>query len=394
MHRLFYISFILQLCFAVISNAQKKYNPIPVIFPELENIYNAQMYGFGQISAVSGSYYVQSSITGNPALIANRKFNRGFFITGPLLLDKFQLVDANFIFSNHPKNYFALHTDYIRYHEIIEKSQNNITLNTMIIYRMTTQSLIYGYIVNQNFSWGFGIKFFRTEIYSGILRKEPVLIRENNIFNFVLGINYVKRFDISEKQVVYENGLYISNIGARVNSIIHEHYPKAFLPTKLHFGNLLKFRTEVINRSNLDILVAYQIEKLLVPTPPYVKYSPNGVKEITYGKDPNVSSIRGMVQSFYDAPNGFSEEMNEFIHKGGLEIRITYDNMFQMAMRIGGVYQHVSKSEDSFFTAGVRAGFYGFYIDYSKIPGYSREFIRFNLGYITYIPDYKLLFVD
>lgn len=394
MHRLFYISFFLQLCFVVISNAQKKYNPIPVIFPELENIYNAQMYGFGQISAVSGSYYVQSSITGNPALIANRKFNRGFLITGPLLLDKLHLIDANFIFSNHPKNYFALHTDYTRYLEIVEKIRNNVIANTIFIYRMTTQSLTYGHIANQNFSWGFGIKFYRPEIYSGILGKEPILIMEKNIFSFDLGINYTKPFYISEKQIIYENGLFISNIGARVNIIIHEDYPKAFLPTKLHFGNLLKYRTEVINKSNLDILVAYQIEKLLVPTPPYVNFSPNGEREITYGKDPDVSSIHGMVQSFYDAPNGFSEEMNEYIHKWGLEIRITSGNMFQMAMRIGGVYQHVTKSEDSFFTVGVRAGFYGFFIDYSKIPGYSMEFIRFNLGYITYIPDYKLRFAD
>lgn len=393
MHRLLYISFVLQLCFTTNTIAQK-YNPIPVIFPSLENIYNAQTYGFGQISAVSGSFYVQSAITGNPALIANRNFNRGFLITGPLLLDKLHLVDANFIFSNHPKNYFALHTDYVRFHEVIEEKENNITLNTMSIFQMFTQNIIYGHIVNQNFSWGIGIKFFRPETYSGIIGRHPVLIIENNIFILNLGFNYTKPIYILEKEFVFENGLYISNMGARVDSKIHEDYPKSFLPTKLHFGSLLKYSSEVINKSNLDILLAYQIEKFLVPSPPYVNYTPSGDREITYGKNPDVSFIRGIVQSFYDAPSGFTEEMHEFIHKGGLEIRITSNNMIQLALRIGGVYQHISKSEDSFFTVGVRAGFYGFFIDYSRIPGFSREFSRFNLGYITYIPDYKLRFVD
>ena len=242
MRRLFY--FIIQFSIISVSYAQV-YNPIPVIFPELENIYNAQMYGFGHVSAVSGSSYVQSSISGNPALIANQYFNKGFLITGPILSNKFQLFDANIIFSNHPKNYFVFHSDYIRYHEVFENTQSKITLNTMLISRTTTQSLTYGHIINPNFSWGFCIKYFRPEKYSGIIGNEPVLIMENNIFNLDVGISYKKPIELLEKKIIYENGLFTSNLGARVDTKIHEDYPKAFLPTKLHFGNLLKYRTEV-----------------------------------------------------------------------------------------------------------------------------------------------------
>ncbi len=394
MRVLFYILIFVQLISFTFTINSQTYNPIPVIFPTIDEKYNAQSYGFGQITSVSGSYYSQTSLNGNPAMLANRNINRGFFFTGPLLLDNLVLFDANIIFSNHPKNYFAFHSDYIRYHETFNEIYNQLTIKTMYIFSISTQSFTYGRSVNKNLSWGIGINFFRPVTATGILGKDPVLIAENNIFSLDLGIDYNKPFTIFKNQFDCECGLYISNIGSRVDSIIHEDYPKAFLPTKLHFGNLLKYQSQTINKSNLNIMLAYQIEKLLVPSPPQVIYSPGGERIIVNGKDPDVSFVKGVFQSFYDAPDGFNEEISEYVHKFGMELRLTYDNIFQMALRIGGVYESETKGEDSFFTLGIRAGFYGFYFDYAKIPGYSNEYMRFNLGYVTSIPDFKLRFVD
>ncbi len=44
------------------------------------------------------------------------------------------------------------------------------------------------------------------------------------------------------------------------------------------------------------------------------------IKKIEAGKDPNVNTIQGLLQSWYDAPpGGFSEEMREFYYSIGTE---------------------------------------------------------------------------
>jgi hypothetical protein len=72
---------------------------------------------------------------------------------------------------------------------------------------------------------------------------------------------------------------------------------------------------------------AFDINKLMVPTPPiYARYDngqiifdSNGNPVIEKGKDPNRSFLKGTFGSFTDAPYGFSEEMQELMLSFGLE---------------------------------------------------------------------------
>ncbi|MCF8228631.1 MAG: hypothetical protein K9G58_12975 [Bacteroidales bacterium] len=72
-------------------------------------------------------------------------------------------------------------------------------------------------------------------------------------------------------------------------------------------------------------------EKYLVPSKPV--FSPDTLHMVIEGKDPNVSAFKGIFQSFSDSPNGFKGEMQEIIHKLGLEARIESSDIFYVALR-------------------------------------------------------------
>ena len=75
----------------------------------------------------------------------------------------------------------------------------------------------------------------------------------------------------------------------------------------------------------------------------------NGDPLLAGGYPSDVSVATGMIQSFYDAPGGFSEEMSELILSTGVEY--TYNKQFS----IRGGYFHESKLKGNrkFFTLGV-----------------------------------------
>ena len=84
--------------------------------------------------------------------------------------------------------------------------------------------------------------------------------------------------------------------------------------------------------------------KLLVPTPPV--YDDNG--KIIAGLPDDVGTVQGAIQSFYDAPNGMSEEFQEVQISVGAEY--WYDNIF--AVRGGYFFEHENKGGRQYLTLG------------------------------------------
>jgi hypothetical protein len=133
---------------------------------------------------------------------------------------------------------------------------------------------------------------------------------------------------------------------------------------------------ELDNFNKLSLAVDFN--KLLVPTPPVY----NNNMEIEKGKDPNVSVPVAIFQSFYDAPNGFREEMREITSSIGLEY--WYNNQF--ALRTGYFYENESKGNRKYFTAGAGFRLKGFTIDFSYLmPTVSNHplarTLRFSLAF-------------
>jgi hypothetical protein len=135
------------------------------------------------------------------------------------------------------------------------------------------------------------------------------------------------------------SGLAISNIGQRISYF--KNGQAAFLPTNL--------RLSVANSYNVNekiqLTIALDFKKLLVPTPPIL----NTDGTILSGKAYNQSVISSIFSSFSDAPGGFKEELRE-IDKGiGTELNLAN----KISIRTGYCFQHPSKGDHQYLTTGL-----------------------------------------
>ncbi len=159
----------------------------------------------------------------------------------------------------------------------------------------------------------------------------------------------------------WRGGFNISNIGPKLK--YDEVGSESNLPTNFAIGGGFDFILDEYN----TIGVSLELNKLLVPTPPirgteFLDMDGDGVynpevdelidnNAIYKGEDPDVSFFKGMIQSWSDAPNGFSEELNEFTWALGAEY--WYRDVF--ALRAGYFNEHETKGARQFMSFG--AGF-------------------------------------
>lgn len=154
-------------------------------------------------------------------------------------------------------------------------------------------------------------------------------------------------------------GINISNIGTKI-SYSDATTEKDFIPTNLRFGPRLTLDLDDYNRLSFMI----DVNKLLVPTPPIYDSTGNTQPEnIIAGMDPNVSVVEGMIQSWYDAPDGFEEEMREFYFATGVEY--WYNKVF--AVRGGFFYEDKLKGNRKYFTLGAGLKYNVFGLDFSYL---------------------------
>ena len=161
-------------------------------------------------------------------------------------------------------------------------------------------------------------------------------------------------------------GLDISNIGVKMSysstSIVRD-----FIPTTLRLGPSFNMDIDDYNRLSFSL----DLSKLLVPTPPiYARDTNNniiigtdGKKVIEKGMDPDVSVVKGMLQSFYDAPYGFKEEMQEINISVAAEY--WYNKLF--SVRAGYFYESKYKGDRQFFTVGAGLRYNVFGLDFSYL---------------------------
>lgn len=168
-------------------------------------------------------------------------------------------------------------------------------------------------------------------------------------------------------------GINIANIGNKMG-YSKSSIKKDFIPTNLKFGPTLTLDLDDYNK----IAFSVDINKLLVPSPPRYLLDSNaapvlddaGNYIIQDGKSNEVSVVSGMLQSFYDAPDGFSEEISELSVSLGTEY--WYNEVF--ALRGGFFYEDKTKGNRKFFTLGAGLKYNVFGLDFSYlIPVDSRN---------------------
>jgi hypothetical protein len=140
------------------------------------------------------------------------------------------------------------------------------------------------------------------------------------------------------------------NYGYKENESMEKTY---FLPTIMRIGGNLKLDLDYYN----ELSFGAEVYKYLVPTPPTMKGD-----TIIAGKDDKVSVPMGMIQSFYDAPGGFTEELKEFMIGAGAEY--TYARVFSVR---GGYCHDIKWPNHRYATMGVGIIYYMFSFDVSYL---------------------------
>lgn len=187
---------------------------------------------------------------------------------------------------------------------------------------------------------------------------------------------------LGDKKATYAFMTAFTNLGAKISYT--QTAERNFIPMNLRIGNSLKINLDEYNSFNF----LFDMNKLLVPTPPVI--DPN-TGEIIAGRDPNVSVVQGLIQSFYDAPgvlredgtrNVLKEELREIIFCGGVEW--SYNDIFMV--RGGYFHEHFTKGNRRYFTLGAGLKFQVFRLDLAYlIPTVQRHplenTLRFTLSF-------------
>lgn len=210
----------------------------------------------------------------------------------------------------------------------------------------------YSRLFSKYFSGGIAFRFIYSNLtggtYAGGTATKPGISFAADLAGF-----YSRKIDIGSKDANMAFGINISNIGSKMTYT--DSKEPDFIPINLRIGT-----TETIELDDYNtISLSFDINKLLVPTPP--KYDLN--REIIDGMDPNVSVPIAIIHSFYDAPDGFMEELHELTLSFGAEY--WYNNQF--AIRGGYFHEHETKGNRKYFTAGAGFRMNIFSLDFSYL---------------------------
>ncbi len=243
----------------------------------------------------------------------------------------------------------------------------------------------YSRLLSDYFGGGLVLRF----IYSDIAGGKGTL---NNI-EYNPGISFAADLDMYYQRAVTVNnldaemayGLTITNIGFKMSYSSGD--TKEFIPTTMRLGGRFSLDMDDYN----SISATAELSKLLVPTPPYIEDS-----TIISGMSTDVSTLTGMIHSFYDAPGLYNatdstieknsrlkEELHEIMIGGGIE----YWYRKQFAARVGYFYEHESKGDRKYITAGVGLKLNVFSLDFSYLKSMGRTSpldgtLRFTLGFL------------
>jgi hypothetical protein len=241
----------------------------------------------------------------------------------------------------------------LRYFSLGDITFTNITGDVVGQYKPSEFALgtAYSRKLSDNFSLAIAGRYIYSNLTGGQSAGGIPTVAGQSIAADIAGY-YTKPIRISGKDLDLAIGGNISNIGSKI--AYTETSIRDFIPINLRLGTALGADFDDYNKMSF----AFDINKLLVPTPPIVADG-----EIKLGKSPDVGVVSGIFQSFGDAPGGFSEEMREINYSVGTE----YWYADQFAIRAGYFFEHYTKGDRKFFTFGSGVKYSTFILDFSYL---------------------------
>jgi len=222
----------------------------------------------------------------------------------------------------------------------------------------------YARLLAENFSLGVALRYIHSNL-TGNFSSSTIDANPGNSVAADISLFWSKDLLLSGANSNIAFGGSITNIGAKLSYSDEDN--KDFIPTNLRLGTAFKTNLDPFN----TLTIALDFNKLMVPTPPVYQFEENGTLArdsngnpiIARGKDPNRSLLSGMFGSFTDAPDGFSEELQEFMI--GLGLEYWYTDIF--AARAGYFNESSNKGNRKYFTVGVGFRYQVFGIDFAYL---------------------------
>lgn len=237
-----------------------------------------------------------------------------------------------------------------------------------------TLDVSYGLRLGQQFGMAVAGRYIRSD-----LQLQPVDADASAASSF--GVD-IAAFYQSEEIVMssfngrWRAGANLSNIGPKIKYDAGGR--ENFIPTNLKLGGGFDFILDATN----TIGAYLEFNKLLVPTPPR---NPEDMDDYH-----DIGAIQGIFRSFGDAPDGFSEELQEITWALGTEYR--YDDVF--ALRAGYFHESPEKGARNFVSLGFGFQYSQVNLDFSylfstsdvvsPLEGTLRFGLTFNFGQAYY----------
>jgi hypothetical protein len=226
--------------------------------------------------------------------------------------------------------------------QYINPNPNEPPSNILNPYEMAFD-VSYSRKLSESYSMAVALRYIRSDMSD----REGEMTPGNSYAADVAG--YVEKYVIlgnTESQWTF--GFNVSNIGTKMS--YDGGIKNQFIPTTLRIGTGLLYPLDDYNRLG----VFFDVSKYLVPTYPLnTATTPEGEDEyLKKVKEYNdMPFMTGIFRSFYDAPEGFKEELKEINFSLGAE----YSYNDQFFLRGGYYYENPSKGNRQYFSAG--AGF-------------------------------------
>jgi len=220
--------------------------------------------------------------------------------------------------------------------------------------------------LSEIFAGAVALRYIRSDLTGGQM-VNGVETHAGNSFAADVAFYWFTEFRANRKDNNFSAGINIQNIGSKISYTDGE--VKDFIPTNLDDYNSFSF--------------SFEANKLLVPTPP-ADSTIYGEDDVIFpgGINSDIGPIEGMIVSFYDAPGGFKEEMQEIT----LALGVEYWYNKQFAIRGGYFYEHENKGNRKYFTAGAGLRMNVFALDFSYLLPTQRNHplentLRFTLSF-------------
>ncbi len=198
----------------------------------------------------------------------------------------------------------------------------------------------YSLMLSENFSIAAAIRW----IYSDLRFDYSEDSKPASAFAADLAMYYNNYLMLGNRECQLGLGLNVRNIGSKISYYGDEE--SQFIPANLRLGASLMVPVDEYNRFSFTA----DANKLLVPTVPRQEEgeSNSEYQDRVRREYSDVGSIKGIFQSFSDAPNGFKEELEEIQWSVGAEY-VYHD---QFSLRAGYHHQAESKGNLKYFTLG------------------------------------------